>query len=34
MRKAKVPVVPGTKEPVYTVEQALEAVKENRFSGS
>ena len=24
MRKAKVPVVPGTKEPVYTVEQALE----------
>ena len=27
MRKAKVPVVPGTKEPVYTVEQALEAVK-------
>ncbi len=28
MRKAKVPVVPGTKEPVYTVEQALEAVKE------
>ena len=31
MRKAKVPVVPGTKEPVYTVEQALEAVKEIGF---
>lgn len=31
MRKAKVPVVPGTKEPVYTVEQALEAVKEISF---
>ena len=31
MRKAKVPVVPGTKEPVYTVEQALEAVKEVGF---
>lgn len=31
MRKAKVPVVPGTKKPVYTVEQALEAVKEIGF---
>ena len=31
MRKAKVPVVPGTKEPVYTVEQALEAVKDIGF---
>ena len=31
MRKAKVPVVPGTKEPVYTVTQAQEAVKEIGF---
>ena len=31
MRKAKVPVVPGTKEPVYTVAQAQEAVKEIGF---
>ena len=31
MRKAKVPVVPGTKEPVYTVAEAQEAVKEIGF---
>ena len=31
MRKAKVPVVTGTKEPVYTVAQAQEAVKEIGF---
>ena len=31
MRKAKVPVVPGTKEPVYTVAQAQETVKEIGF---
>ena len=31
MRRAKVPVVPGTKEPVYTVAEAQEAVKEIGF---
>ena len=31
MRKAQVPVVPGTKEPVYTVAEAQEAVKEIGF---
>ena len=31
MRKAKVPVVPGTKEPVYTVAEAERAVKEIGF---
>ena len=31
MRKAKVPVVPGTKEPVYTVVEAERAVKEIGF---
>ena len=31
MRKAKVPVIPGTKEPVYTVSEAQEAVKKIGF---
>ena len=31
MRRAQVPVVPGTKEPVYTVAEAQEAVKEIGF---
>lgn len=31
MMEAGVPVVPGTKEPVYTVEEALEAAKEIGF---
>ena len=31
MRKAQVPVVPGTKEPIYTVAEAQEAVKEIGF---
>lgn len=31
MRKAGVPVIPGTKEPVCTLEQAMEAVKEIGF---
>ena len=31
MRRAKVPVVPGTKEPIYTVAEAQEAVKEIGF---
>ena len=31
MRRAKVPVVPGTKAPVYTVAEAQEAVKEIGF---
>lgn len=31
MMEAKVPVVPGTKEPVYTVEEALKAAKEIGF---
>lgn len=31
MRKAGVPVIPGTKDPVYTLEQAKEAVKEIGF---
>ena len=31
MRRAQVPVVPGTKEPIYTVAEAQEAVKEIGF---
>ena len=31
MRRAQVPVVPGTKEPIYTVTEAQEAVKEIGF---
>ena len=31
MRRAQVPVVPGTKEPIYTVSEAQEAVKEIGF---
>ena len=31
MRRAQVPVVPGTKEPIYTVAEAQEAVKEIVF---
>ena len=31
MRRAQVPVVPGTKEPIYTVVEAQEAVKEIGF---
>ena len=31
MMEAGVPVVPGTKEPVYNVEEALEAAKEIGF---
>lgn len=31
MRKAGIPVIPGTKDPIYTLEQAKEAVKEIGF---
>ena len=32
MQEAGVPVVPGTKEPVYTAKEALEEAKKNRIS--